>query len=106
MFSFKMDQADADEYTLKMEGDETNITLFLDTHECVELFECVERQMASYVHEMRMAKHNFEAGLNAMGDAIADDPEDTMDAGYATDDPKHPEYHSTHAAVWDEREGK
>ena len=28
------------------------------------------------------------------------------DSGYATSDPKHPEYHSTHADIWDMREGK
>ncbi len=26
--------------------------------------------------------------------------------GYPPDDPKHPEYHSTHADLWDAREGK
>ena len=28
------------------------------------------------------------------------------DAGYELNDPKHPEYHSTHADIWDMREGK
>jgi hypothetical protein len=28
------------------------------------------------------------------------------DSGYDVNDPKHPEWHSTHADLWDLREGK
>ncbi len=35
-----------------------------------------------------------------------DECDDDPDEGYDRSDPKHRAYHSTHADIWDQREGK
>ena len=53
-------------------------------------------------------KRDLTAGLEqeqTLEDVVSDWRHDALEA-YALDDPKHPDWHSIHADIWDNREGK
>ena len=44
--------------------------------------------------------------LRERDEALASRPVPLYDGGYEMSDPKHPEFHSVHADIWDARDGK
>jgi hypothetical protein len=63
-----------------------------------ELLDVVQKEIGEYWAEGKRlaAEHQRER-------VFACNPDDD---GYGPDDPKHPNWFSTHVAIWDEREGK
>ncbi len=92
---------------VSFEGDEDGWHMFIDTdegkidvhvHGCAwELFQNADRTIGS--------EYRYAMSIRREVDTARKD-EDDPDQGYDRNDPKHPAYHSTHTAIWDEREGK
>ncbi len=51
------------------------------------------------------AEHQRELDISLIEGTSFEDAADAW-GGYDRDDPKHPQWHSTHADLWDSREGK
>lgn len=89
-------------YETAIEEDEGRFVLVLHTdngperfeiHSCaIELYEQVRREIGPWVREAEMARATM--------------PQPYDGEGYDLDDPKHPDWHSTMAGVWDSRPGK
>lgn len=63
------------------------------------LYDAVKAEIGPWLYERDAAQRTFVAqGGYARGFHES--------GGYATDDPKHPDFHSVHADLWDAREGK
>lgn len=95
-------------YAVTFEGDEDGWHMFIDTDDgkidvhvhavAWELFENCDRTIGEE-HRYAMSIKQQVAVAKTVDD---DDP----DQGYDRDDPKHPEWHSTHADIWYQRETK
>lgn len=74
--------------------------IILNIHSvAVDLLAACEREIAPWHRE----GVKVLAEMKAAG-AFACDPDES--GGYDTSDPKHPDWHSVHADIWDAREGK
>ena len=60
------------------------------------------RELLDWAKEGRWQQRAFELQRSAMGIL---EPEDD-DCGYDPSDPKHPNWHSVHSDLWDNRPGK
>lgn len=68
-YTFKLDQEDADEFSFLIEDGEgcTWRVPLITTRDAVALFVAVEAGIGDYVHEMRAAKAEFDAGIKPAG---------------------------------------
>lgn len=92
-------------YEIKIESDERGFELHLETDTgpwvfnihavAAQLFDAARVEIRPWLREKA---HAYAEYLAAEGFDDAD--------GYEISDPKHPRYHSTHADLWDAREGK
>jgi hypothetical protein len=92
--------------TLSVESDERGFELLLETEEVGTLFvniqgidldafyDQVKARIGPYLRERDEAR--LSANAWRYGDA----------EGYLLSDPKHPQFHSVHADIWDARDGK
>jgi hypothetical protein len=93
---------------VRFEGDEDGWHMLIDTDEELidvhihgiawELFQNCDRTIGSEYRYAMSIKQEVATARTL--------DEDDPDQGYDRNDPKHPAYHSTHVAIWDEREGK
>ena len=62
-------------------------------------------RIGPYLQEANEARQAVAAGVSLS--AFLCSPEDVDESGgYDRSDPKHPEFHSIHADIWDARDGK
>lgn len=69
----KFSQEDADEYVLRLFGDDGpdpdgEWMLSMSTATAVELFEALEKELGSYIFEMRAAKASYDRGEGPNGE--------------------------------------
>jgi hypothetical protein len=89
-------------YETAIEEDEGRFVLVLHTdngperfeiHSCaIELYEQVRREIGPWVREAQIARATMPGPVD--------------DGGYDRSDPKHSDWHSTRADIWDARVGK
>jgi hypothetical protein len=99
---------DTDEgrFTIVIEDDEGSTHAFIIHHVDLDAFyDQVRGRLGPYLREMHKARSAVAAGVSLS--AFICSPEDVDESGgYDRSDPKHPEFHSVHADLWDSREGK
>jgi hypothetical protein len=111
-------------FTLVIEDDEGTRHSFIIHHVDLDTFyNQVRGRLGPYLREMHEARSAVSAGVSlsaflcapedvdesggfATRDGITTDLETGEEYPAAVTDPKHPRYHSTHADLWDSREGK
>lgn len=93
-------------FTLVIEDDEGKRHAFIIHHIDLDAFyDQVKGRIGPYLREMHEAQVAHGAQRRAEYDRVfACNPDESGE--YDTSDPKHPRYHSTHADIWDSREGK
>ena len=78
----KFTQTDQNEYTLQVDGDDCDTSLFFTVDEAVKLYEAVVECIGSYVFEMAAAKASYDRGEGPNGE-----PPGWVEAFEATTDP-------------------
>lgn len=100
---------------IRIDEDEGHIVLLIDSDEedtitvdihgiAVEFHDDVRREIGPWAHEAEDARQAVAAGVPLKVYTKVVSVEDAIEDGYALDDPKHPQYHSTHADLWDARD--
>jgi hypothetical protein len=114
---------DEGRFTLEVETDEGDTLRFLIHHIDLDAFyDQVKGRLGPYLREAAEARSAVAAGISRQEyeQSVFDHERSTgqhapfecsdedidESGGYAADDPKGPKYHSTHADIWDSREGK
>jgi hypothetical protein len=94
-------ESDEDGFELHISTD-TGYSYVVNVHGVSQLLLAeVQKEIGSYWEEARAAAADHQRDLDKV---FACDPDES--GGYDPSDPKHPAYHSTHADIWDAREGK
>ena len=99
---------------IKVEWDEGGCYLHVDGEtwrvaDPEQLYDRVKAAILPWLMERDEAFREFKAQANEYVVAIREDGSYRMEPdedAYDPTDPKHPRYHSTHADIWDAREGK
>ncbi len=95
--SVKVD-SDEGSFTLEIESTEGDrITVNIHGIDLDAFYDQVKGRIGPYLREMHEAQVAHGAQKRAEYDARE---------AYATSDPKHPDFHSVHADIYDSREGK
>ena len=111
-------ESDMNTETIKIDCDERGFTITIDgdsvdpdyqagryTWRIADpeaFYDHVKAAIGPWLYERDQAFAEFKAQVK--GGAFRCDPDES--GGYDTSDPKHPDYHSTHADIWDARAGK
>lgn len=92
-------ECDEDGFTITLEGvDEGDGIVRVNIQDVAEqLYDQVKARIGPWLREREDAEQTFNRAYAA---------EEEAREAYALSDPKHPAYHSTHADLWDAREGK
>lgn len=95
---------------IRIEWDEGGCDLVIDTDEELHIFQVTDPEqlydrvkgaIGPWLRERDEAQRAYHAHVGA----FHCDPDESAGA-YELSDPKHPQFHSVHADLWDTREGK
>jgi hypothetical protein len=102
--SVKVDSDDG-RITLEVFGYAVTLTILIHDIDLDAFYDQVKARIGPYLRERDEAKAEWER-WDAGGPSP--DPTFNSDTGeaYELSDPKHPEFHSVHADIWDARDGK
>ena len=91
---------DSDEGSLTLEiesAEEDRITVNIHGIDLDAFYDQVKARIGPYLREKEDAEQRFNRAYAA---------EEEAREAYALSDPKHPDFHSIHADIWDARDGK
>jgi hypothetical protein len=107
-------KVDSDEGRITLEVEDVNgERVSVDIHgiDLDAFYDQVKARIGPYLAEMHEARQAVASGVT-LAEFIADEnAHERMtgqhdDSGYELSDPKHPDFHSVHADIWDARDGK
>jgi hypothetical protein len=89
------------------EGEEIKLTIDIHGIDLDAFYDQVKARIGPYLRERDEARTSRPEGVVVAvreDGSFRCDPDES--GGYALDDPKHENYHSIHADIWDARDGK
>lgn len=95
-------------YANTPDADAVTLTILIHDIDLDAFYDQVKAHIGSYLRERDEAHAGFKRAVESGGvtGAVAFVCNPDESAGYELSDPKHPEFHSVHADIWDMREGK